>query len=115
MAWLLPNLCRGAAFEFVEHAADAAEEVGEPLEFLTELEGELYVHVAVDKVAAVNVEVDEVLSFNFEGFIADSDGYGIPRCFDCDEDEMITDPKELNHMDDEQLLEVFEAVVGFGG
>ena len=50
-----------------------------------------------------------------EGFIAESTGFGIPRCFDCDEDEMITDPKELNHMDDEQLLEVFEAVVGFGG
>jgi hypothetical protein len=50
-----------------------------------------------------------------EVIIAMSEGQGIPRCFDCDEDEMVTDPKELNHMDDEQLLEVFEAVVGFGG
>lgn len=50
-----------------------------------------------------------------EGFIAESQGYGIPRCFDCGEDEMITDPKELNFMDDEQLLEVFESTVGFAG
>ena len=50
-----------------------------------------------------------------EDIIKMSQGYGIPRCFDCDEDEMITDPNELNHMDDEQLLEVFEATVGFGG
>lgn len=47
-------------------------------------------------------------------FIKDIDG-GIPRYFDCDDEENITDPKELNHMDDEQLLEVFEATVGFGG
>lgn len=47
-------------------------------------------------------------------FIKDTDG-GIPRYFDCDDEENITDPKELNHMDDEQLLEVFEATVGFGG
>jgi len=48
-------------------------------------------------------------------FIADSDGYGIPGCFDADEDQMITDPAELSNMDDEQLLEVFESCVGFGG
>ena len=50
-----------------------------------------------------------------EVIIGMSGGYGIPCCFDCDEDKMITDPKELNHMDDEQLLEVFEATVGFQG
>lgn len=50
-----------------------------------------------------------------EQFIRDSNGYGIPSSFDCDEDQMITDPAELNHMDDEQLLEVFEECVGFGG
>ena len=41
-------------------------------------------------------------------------GYGIPRCFDCD-DNTIADPIELDTMSDEQLLEVFEATVGFGG
>lgn len=49
------------------------------------------------------------------GYIADTDGYGIPRYFDCDEESNITDPDELNNMDDELLLEVFEATVGFGG
>jgi hypothetical protein len=48
-------------------------------------------------------------------FIEDTDGYGIPRCFDCDEDEYITDVEELPNMTDEQLLEVFEATVGFQG
>ena len=50
-----------------------------------------------------------------ETIIKMSEGYGIPRCFDCDEDEMITDPSELNSMTDEQLLQAFEATVGFGG
>jgi hypothetical protein len=40
---------------------------------------------------------------------------GIPRYFDCDEEEYITDVEDLSEMDDEQLLEVFETVVGFGG
>lgn len=48
-------------------------------------------------------------------FIADSNGYGIPSSFDCDEDQMITDAADLHNMDDEQLLEVFESCVGFGG
>ena len=48
-------------------------------------------------------------------FITDSQGYGIPRYFDCSEDEYITNTDELSGMSDEQLLEVFEAVVGFGG
>lgn len=47
--------------------------------------------------------------------IKQSDGYGIQRWFDCEDDEMITDANELNHMDDEQLLEVFELAVGFQG
>lgn len=42
-------------------------------------------------------------------------GYGIPRCFDCDDEDTIADPIELDTMSDEQLLEVFEATVGFGG
>ena len=48
-------------------------------------------------------------------FIADSDGYGIPSSFDCAEDQMITDAADLDKIDDQQLLEVFEACVGFGG
>ena len=48
-------------------------------------------------------------------FVADSDGYGIPSSFDCDEDQMITNPADLDNLDDQQLLEVFEACVGFGG
>ena len=48
-------------------------------------------------------------------FIADSQGYGIPRYFDCDDEEFITDADELCNMTDEQLLEVFETAVGFGG
>jgi hypothetical protein len=42
-------------------------------------------------------------------------GYGIPRCFDCDDDDNITDANELGTLSDEQLLEAFEATVGFGG
>lgn len=42
-------------------------------------------------------------------------GLGIPRYFDCDDDDTITDPAELDTMSDEQLLEAFEATVGFGG
>jgi hypothetical protein len=42
-------------------------------------------------------------------------GYGIPRYFDCDEDDTIADPAELDAMTDEALLEVFEATVGFQG
>ena len=49
------------------------------------------------------------------GFIKDSDGYGIPRYFDCDDEESIKDPTELNSMTDEELLVAFEATVGFGG
>lgn len=41
--------------------------------------------------------------------------YGIPRCFDCDEEDYIRDSTELNSMADEDLLEVFETNVGFNG
>ena len=48
--------------------------------------------------------------------IEDSDGIGIPRYFfDCNEEEYITDVEELYNMDDQQLLEVFEATVAFAG
>jgi hypothetical protein len=48
-------------------------------------------------------------------FIATSDGYGIPREFDCSDEDAIKDPAELETMSDEQLLQAFEAVVGFWG
>ena len=47
--------------------------------------------------------------------IRDSGSYGIPRYFDCSDDENITDPAELDGLTDEELLEVFETTVGFGG
>ncbi len=48
-------------------------------------------------------------------FILDSDGYGVPSYFDCDEDEYIKDPSILNDMSDEDMLNVFEASIGFNG
>lgn len=48
-------------------------------------------------------------------FILSNEGYGIPRYFDCSEDDYIKDPVELESMSDLQLLEVFETCVGFGG
>ena len=44
-----------------------------------------------------------------------SDGYGIPREFDCFEEDYIKDPLELVNMSDEQLLEAYESAVGFAG
>jgi len=44
-----------------------------------------------------------------------SGGYGIPRCFDGDDNDNITDTSDLDTLTDEQLLEAFEATVGFGG
>jgi hypothetical protein len=43
------------------------------------------------------------------------DGDGIPRYFDCEENEFVTDVEELTDMSDEELLEVFENAVGFQG
>lgn len=57
----------------------------------------------------------ELVIAKLSGFIADSGEYGIPRYFDCSDDENITDPAELNDLTDEELLEVFETTVGFGG
>ena len=57
----------------------------------------------------------ELVISRLTAFIADTDGYGIPRCFDCDEDNYIKDPTELENMSDEDLLEAYESAVGFGG
>lgn len=57
----------------------------------------------------------ELVIKKLKGFIENTDGYGIPRYFDCDEEEMVKDPAELESMTDEQLLEVFESTVGFQG
>lgn len=48
-------------------------------------------------------------------FISNTDGYGIPAYFDCDEEETIKDPAVLKDKTNEELLEIFEATVGFGG
>lgn len=47
--------------------------------------------------------------------IEDSNGYGIPRNFDCDENENVLDSQELNEMSDEELLEVFEDALDLYG
>lgn len=43
------------------------------------------------------------------------DGEGIPPYFDCEDDELITDSQELESMSDEQLIDMLEIVIGFGG
>ena len=57
----------------------------------------------------------ELLIAKLAGFINDADGYGIPRYFDCVEEDHIIDADDLNTMTDQELLEIFEATVGFGG
>lgn len=57
----------------------------------------------------------ELVISRLTAFIADTDGYGIPRCFDCDEDDYIKDPEELENMSNEDLLEAYESAVGFAG
>ena len=48
-------------------------------------------------------------------FVIDSLPYGIPRYFDCDDEDNITDYNELESMTDKELLDIFEVTVGFGG
>ena len=57
----------------------------------------------------------ELVINRLKTFVNDSDGYGIPRYFDCNEEDNITDPNELDSMSDEELIEVFESCVGFQG
>jgi len=59
--------------------------------------------------------VRDLVIAKLKQFIANSYGYGIPREFNCDDEDAIKDPAELDSMSDEQLLEAFEATVGFGG
>lgn len=40
---------------------------------------------------------------------------GIPRYFDCDDDEYIWTADELADLEDEELLACFEATIGFQG
>lgn len=42
-----------------------------------------------------------------------SNGEGIPRYYDCDEDEYIKDTKELNSLSDEKLLSIYTDLCGF--
>ena len=57
----------------------------------------------------------ELVIHRLTAFIKDSDGYGIPRHFDCTDEDAIKDPAELQTMSDEELLEAYESCVGFGG
>lgn len=36
---------------------------------------------------------------------------GIPKSFDCEEDECITDPEALHMLTDEELLNVYDTIV----
>jgi hypothetical protein len=40
---------------------------------------------------------------------------GIPRYFDCEEDECITDLEALHMLTDEELLSVYDITIGFWG
>lgn len=40
---------------------------------------------------------------------------GIPRYFDCEENEYITDPEALHMLTDEELLNVYDVTIGFWG
>lgn len=51
----------------------------------------------------------ELVINRLKQLIADSDGYGIPRNFDCLELNYITDPDELNDLSDDALLDALEA------
>jgi hypothetical protein len=42
-------------------------------------------------------------------------GGPIPRYFDCAEEDCIADAEELSKLTDEELLEAFEATIGFDG
>ena len=56
----------------------------------------------------------ELVLNKLKDFIADTEGYGIMREID-DEENLITDPDELDDMSDEELLAIFELTVGFQG
>ncbi len=58
----------------------------------------------------------ELVIAKLKELIVINEEYGIPRYFDCDDEESIKDPAELETMSDEQLLRAFEAaVMGFNG
>ncbi len=57
----------------------------------------------------------ELVLNKLKDFIADTEGYGIPRYFDCPEEDNITDPAELDSMSDQELLDVFENAFDFQG
>lgn len=47
--------------------------------------------------------------------IKDSNGYGIPRYFDCSDEEYIKDPAQLAALTDDELLNCYEATFMFSG
>ena len=65
-----------------------------------------------------NTTMRDLVIQRLTALIEDGDGipsYGVPRYFDCGEDEYVTNVEELTDMSDEELLEMFETVVGFLG
>ena len=57
----------------------------------------------------------ELVLAKLKGYVTDSLPYGIPRYFDCNEEDNITDANELDSFEDAELLAVYEATIGFGG
>ncbi len=57
----------------------------------------------------------ELVISRLVSMIQEDPEYGIPREFDCDEDDYLTDPSELATMTDEELLDMYDACVGFNG
>ena len=57
----------------------------------------------------------ELIITRLTAFIDSSGGMGIPRYFECNDDDYITDPDDLDSLSDEELLEVYDACVIFTG
>lgn len=57
----------------------------------------------------------ELIIAKLTEYINDSEGMGIPRYFECEVDEYMTDTKELDSLNGEELLEMYDANVMFCG
>lgn len=45
--------------------------------------------------------------------IMESDGFGIPRYFNCTDKENITDVEEVHQLTDDQLLDIYNTIIEF--
>lgn len=57
----------------------------------------------------------ELIITRLTEFIDSSGGMGIPLYFECNDDDYITDSKDLDSLSDEELLDVYDASVMFTG